>query len=398
MSFFPNSISLCDTILMLKARSGARDSTVIRVTRESAVMKVTKEKMKVAVIGGGIGGSELVRLADKELLDLTLIEPKENVECQALYPEYLGGLAKVEEIAAPLKPFCERVGAKLVKERALAIEDNVVVCEKSRVPFDVAVVAVGASQNYFGIKGTENTFSINTMHETDRAKVFIESKNPDRVMIIGSGLTGVESACVLAESLDASIYIIEAMDRVLPNFDADTSEKIEKALGKRGVNILLSTKVEEVEKSRINFADGSSLDCEMAIWTAGIKPSEFINSLDLPKNRGWIKVDDNFMATENIMSFGDCAWIETKGQLATKTAIEAENQAKHAARNLERMAKSLPMEGYTIKASTGGPVALISLGCDCAVGVYGKMCITMPSRLIYSLKSWIDRSFIKRFK
>jgi NADH dehydrogenase len=32
------------------------------------------------------------------------------------------------------------------------------------------------------------------------------------------------------------------------------------------------------------------------------------------------------------------------------------------------------------------------------VGVVGKMCIGAPTRLIYSLKSWIDRSFIRRFK
>jgi len=46
----------------------------------------------------------------------------------------------------------------------------------------------------------------------------------------------------------------------------------------------------------------------------------------------------------------------------------------------------------------GQQVALISLGADCAVGVVGKTCIGVPTRLIYSLKSWIDKSFIKRFK
>jgi NADH:ubiquinone reductase (H+-translocating) len=48
-----------------------------------------------------------------------------------------------------------------------------------------------------------------------------------------------------------------------------------------------------------------------------------------------------------------------------------------------------------VRASTDSQVALISLGADCAVG---KTCIGVPSRLIYSLKSWIDKSFIKMFK
>ncbi|MCX6679840.1 MAG: hypothetical protein NTX42_05710 [Methanothrix sp.] len=56
-----------------------------------------------------------------------------------------------------------------------------------------------------------------------------------------------------------------------------------------------------------------------------------------------------------------------------------------------------PYEGWTILAlstilaSTDIQVALISLGADCAVGVVGKTCICVPTRLIYSLKSWIDK-------
>ncbi len=56
------------------------------------------------------------------------------------------------------------------------------------------------------------------------------------------------------------------------------------------------------------------------------------------------------------------------------------------------------MRKYSVRASTDSQVALISLGADCAVGVVGKTCIGVPTRLIYSLKSWIDKSFIKRFK
>ena len=50
------------------------------------------------------------------------------------------------------------------------------------------------------------------------------------------------------------------------------------------------------------------------------------------------------------------------------------------------------------QASTDRQVALISLGADGAGGVVGKTCIGVPTRLIYSLKSWIDKSFIKKFK
>ena len=355
--------------------------------------------MKVAVIGGGVAGAELIRVASPSPLEFTLIEPKSQIELQALYPEYLGGLAKLEELTAPLRPFCDRMGADLLNERALRLEeDNTVVCDKSRVEFDVAVIATGAAQNYFGVRGAEKTFSVNTLEETSRARRFVEEKNPDRVMIMGSGLTGVETAAVLSESLDASIYIVEARDRVLHQFSLQTSKLIEKALAKKGVNILTSHQVCEVKEDCILFADGICLDCDMAIWTAGIKPPEFVQNLSFPKKNGWILVDPHLLAKDGVFAIGDCTWVEVDGKLATKTAVEAERQAKHTARNLTRQAEGKSLERYSVRASTDSQVALISLGCDCAVGVVGKMCIGAPTRLIYSLKSWIDRSFIRRFK
>ncbi|MDD1752425.1 MAG: FAD-dependent oxidoreductase [Methanotrichaceae archaeon] len=352
----------------------------------------------MAVIGGGMAGAELVRVAPQGQLDFTLIEPKNQIELQALYPEYLGGLAKLKEITAPLQPFCDRVGAQLLNERAIRLEDNVVICEKEQVNFDIAVIATGAAQNYFGIKGEKHTFSITTLKETIKARSFIENNNPERIMIIGSGLTGVEAACVLAESLDASIYIVETRERILPQFAPQTSALIEKALARKGVSVLTSTQVQEVKEDCIVFSEASCLDCDMAIWTAGVKPPEFLENLKLPKILGWIQVDKCLRASSAIFAIGDSAWVEIDGRLATKTGLEAERQANHTSKNLIRLGEGKSLEKYSVRASTDSQVALISMGCDCAVGVYGKMCIGAPTRLIYSLKSWIDKSFIRRFK
>ena len=90
--------------------------------------------------------------------------------------------------------------------------------------------------------------------------------------------------------------------------------------------------------------------------------------------------------------------MEIDGKLATKTGLEAERQAKYLTGHFRNMIKGRPFQKYSVRASTDSQVALISLGADCAVGVVGKTCIGVPTRLIYSLKSWIDKSFIKRFK
>jgi len=75
--------------------------------------------------------------------------------------------------------------------------------------------------------------------------------------LMGSGLIGVEAASILAKSMDASTYIIEAKERVLPQFSPQTSQLVEKALSKKGVNILTSTDVAEVKEDCISFTDGT---------------------------------------------------------------------------------------------------------------------------------------------
>ena len=52
--------------------------------------------MRLVIIGGGIGGAELIRQASALPIDITLIEPKKFLECQALYPEYLSDKVTVD--------------------------------------------------------------------------------------------------------------------------------------------------------------------------------------------------------------------------------------------------------------------------------------------------------------
>jgi len=362
-----------------------------------------RDLLRVVVVGGGIGGAELLRnAATRGGLDLVLVEPKDRIDCQALYPDYLGGRIGIEEMTVPLDPFCKKMDVVHVKERALKVDfdDKRVICEKNYLDYDILVLAPGAVQNYFEIDGAEKAFSINTLKETVRARQFVEKNRPKKIAIIGSGPTGIETACFLAEHTHCKIYVIEMMDRPLPTLSKNASTLMDKILKGKGVEVLTRKQVESIGEAGVTFADGSSLDCDMTTWTAGIKPAPLIENLDLPKRSGWLSCDQylRVQGREDVFAIGDCAWIEIGGKLATKTGMEAEIQAKHTARNLARIAKGTNLKPYSIRASTDSPVALISTGCSCAVGIYGDLCVPIPKRIIYTFKSWIDKSFVKRFK
>ena len=359
--------------------------------------------LRVVIVGGGIGGAELIRnAATKGGLKLVLIEPKDKIECQALYPDYLSGEIGVDDMTAPLKPFCDKMDVTWVKDRAISVDfdQKVVTCTSHEIEYDILVINAGSVQNYYGVKGSENTFSINTLEDVIRAKEFVDKEHPGDVSIIGSGPTGIETACALTERLNSKIYIIEMMDRPLPTFAKTASNTMRRILKKKGVKVLTSKQVEEISENQLIFTEGNPLDSEMVIWTAGIKPAPFVESLDLPKKGGWILTDPylRVLGKEDVFAIGDNAWIEIDDKMATRTGMEAELQAKHTARNLAKLARGEELKPYSVTANTGSPAALISTGCRCAVGVYGSLCIHVPAKMIYTLKSWIDKSFVKRFK
>jgi NADH dehydrogenase FAD-containing subunit len=61
----------------------------------------------------------------------------------------------------------------------------------------------------------------------------------------------VEAASIFAESMDAIIYIIEARELVPSQFSPQTSVIVEKALLKKGLNILTSTALVIVREDAI---------------------------------------------------------------------------------------------------------------------------------------------------
>ena len=79
---------------------------------------------------------------------------------------------------------------------------------------------------------------------------------------------------VLADNLDASICLIEAKDRLLPQFTPEVSSHVQKRLSSKEVKLLTCTIVSKVSQEMITFSDGTSMDCDMAIWMIGIKPPE----------------------------------------------------------------------------------------------------------------------------
>ena len=65
---------------------------------------------------------------------------------------------------------------------------------------------------------------------------------PQRLLVVGGGIIGLEMATVYAE-LGARITVVELMDQLIPGTDKDIVTPLARRIGKQYENIFLGTKV-----------------------------------------------------------------------------------------------------------------------------------------------------------
>ena len=110
-------------------------------------------------------------------------------------------------------------------------------------------------------------------------------------IVVGAGPTGVELAGAIAEMArhtlkddfrtadpqQTRVILIEALDRVLPPFPPDLSEKARLSLAKLGVTIRTGTKVVEITDTCVAIESQQGgrerLPCHTVMWAAGVKAS-----------------------------------------------------------------------------------------------------------------------------
>ena len=154
---------------------------------------------------------------------------------------------------------------------------------------------------------------------------------PKSLAVIGGGVVGVELGQAYL-SFGSEVTIIEMMDRIVPGVDREASETLRKALEKKGMKILTSSKIKEIidegDKLRIKLEDKEDVIAEKALLSIGRVPDlEAVGELDLEMERGKIKVD-KYMETsmEGVYAPGDINGIKMLAHAAFRMGeVAAEN-------------------------------------------------------------------------
>ncbi len=136
---------------------------------------------------------------------------------------------------------------------------------------------------------------------------------PGSILIIGGGYIGVEYATVFS-ALGSEVYIVELLDRILPQMDPDLAKVVDKKLRERGVKIYTGVKAGEPHREdgylRVPLSTGEEISVEKVLVAVGRRPnSGFARELGVElDDKGFVKVDDR-MATsmDGVYASGDVA-------------------------------------------------------------------------------------------
>jgi NADH dehydrogenase len=107
----------------------------------------------------------------------------------------------------------------------------------------------------------------------------------------------------------SEILLIEAGPRLLSSFDSSLSDITKKELEKRGVKVLLNTKVVDINENGVQLAN-SFIHSKNIIWSAGVSGNPLAQKMNIELDRSGRIIVDQFCKVprlQNVFAIGDLA-------------------------------------------------------------------------------------------
>ncbi len=179
--------------------------------------------------------------------------------------------------------------------------------------YDALVLSPGADPIKPPIPGIEDAriFTLRSVSDIDHIKEYLDTKRPERTIVVGGGFIGLE----MAENLHARgsfVTIVEALDQVMNPIDFEMAALVHQHLKQKNVELYLNSAVSKFEGSGSRIvavlADGTRLDADMIVLSIGVRPETSIvkaAGLETTPN-GAILVNENLQTSDPaIYALGD---------------------------------------------------------------------------------------------
>jgi NADH dehydrogenase len=378
----------------------------------------TQGKKRIVVIGGGIGGLELVTRLLKNGYQVTLIDKHNYHQFPPLIYQVASAGLEPSSIAFPFRRLFQ--GNKdfifrMAEVTGINTKLHHITTSLGEISYDELVIAAGATTNFFGNDHlATNCLPMKTLAQSMHLRnVILENlekaeRETDEarkqallnVVIVGGGATGVEIAGAIAEMRryivphdyptinyhKINIYLLNAGSRLLSAMDPWSSAHAERDLTRLGVKVMNDTPASDYSGDIVTLKDGTQIHSKTVIWVSGIRANTFEGiPAESMGHAGRLLTDrmNRVKGLEHVYAIGDVSLVEGDEKYPLghpQLAQVALQQAHNVADNFERLQRGEELKPFSYH-NLG---TMATIGRKCAVAeIGGKKFGGLPAWLLW---------------
>ncbi len=360
--------------------------------------------VQILVVGGGYVGlyaslrlQRRLRLKQGEAT-VTVVDPQSYMTYQPFLPECAAGSLEPRHVVVPLRRVlsgCRVITGVVEKLDPSAQTATVAPAEgpSYELHWDHVIVAPGSISRILPIPGlAEVGIGFKTAAEAvylrnyvlsrlDAAASSIDSAQRRRALtfvFVGGGYAGVEAFAELEDMANDALrwypsiahdemrwVLVEAAPRILGEVSESLARYAEDQMRGRGMELHLGTTLERVDGVHVTLGDGTELDAETVVWTAGVRAEPVLDQFGIAlDDKKRLPCDTTLLVSgyDNVWSAGDCSAVPDltqPGKLCAPTAQHAVRQARRLADNIVSSLRGEDLKDY--KHVFAGSVASLGL-------------------------------------
>ena len=355
-------------------------------------------RYKVLILGGGFAGAYCAKALGKILgpgavEDVALVAERNAMVFHPMLAEVAGSALAPQDVVHPLRQFCRNVDVLQAKVQHIDWQGKKVIVDGGRftrnqtIHFEHLVVTLGSITDLSRVPGmTEHGMPmksvtdalrirsgvINRLEEANLASDEEVRKRLLTFTVVGGGYTGVETAGQILDLVKgakefyanlndtpARVILIHSRAHLLEEIGPELGDHAQRVLEKRGMEVILSSRVSEATAGRITYGQGNFIETHTIISSIGNAPNpavmDLCRQLGIEPEKGRIPTLSTMQVAGHptLWAAGDCAAVpwDDEGEMKTSppTAQFAFRQGAQIGRNIAGLLKGKAAAPFTYR-------------------------------------------------
>lgn len=285
-------------------------------------------KYKILVVGNGMVGHKLienlVQHSDAQSYEVvTFAEEPRLAYDRVQLSKYFSG-ASAEDLMLTSEGYYQTNGVRYkLNEKVVAIDaanNCVTTASGHSESYNALVLATGSYPFVPPLPGKEQPHCLVYRTIEDLEAITTSAAVSKVGVVVGGGLLGLEAAKAL-QDLGLETHVVEFAPRLMAvQLDEAGGNLLRRKIEALNVKVHTEKNTKEIVagetcRYRMNFADGSFLETDMILFSAGIRPQDELARVSGIKigERGGIAINNKCQTSvENIYAIGECALWDNK--------------------------------------------------------------------------------------